>query len=56
VQKAITEIRDTKATGDDGVPGDVPELLGEDGLRIMIQLIKSIYEMGESPKISLKLR
>jgi hypothetical protein len=40
VEKAIKEMRD-KATGDDDVPGDVLKLLGEDGLRLMTQLINS---------------
>ena len=35
VERAIKEMRDKKATGDDGVPADVLELLGEDGLRIV---------------------
>jgi len=35
-------MRDKKATGDD-VPGVVLKLLGEDGLRIMTQLINNIY-------------
>jgi hypothetical protein len=47
VEKAIKMMRDKKATGDDDVPGDVLKLLGEDGLRIMTQLINNIYETGE---------
>jgi hypothetical protein len=47
VEKAIKEMRDKKATGDDDVPGDVLRLLGEDGLRLMTQLINSIYVTGE---------
>jgi len=39
VEKAIKKVRDTKATGDDDVPGDVIKLLGEDGLSIVTQLI-----------------
>jgi hypothetical protein len=35
VEKAIKEMRDKKATGDDDVPGDVLILLGEDSLSIM---------------------
>jgi hypothetical protein len=50
VEKAIKEMRDKKATGDDDVPGDVLKLLGEDALRIMIYLISNIYETGEWPK------
>jgi hypothetical protein len=46
VEKAIKEMGDKKATGDD-VPGDVLKLLGEDGLKLMIQLINSIYVTGE---------
>jgi hypothetical protein len=41
VEKAIKEMRDKKATGDDDAPGDVLKLLREDGLRLMIQLIKA---------------
>jgi hypothetical protein len=40
-------MRDKKATGNDDVPGDVLKLLGEDGLRLMTQLINSIYVTGE---------
>jgi hypothetical protein len=50
VEKAIKEMRDKKATGDDGVPGDVLKLLGEDGLKLMTQLINSIYIIGEWPR------
>jgi hypothetical protein len=32
-----------KATGDDDAPGDVLKLLGEDGVKLMTQLINSIY-------------
>jgi len=39
-----------KATGDDGVPGDVLKLLGEVGLKIMKKLISTIYETGEWAK------
>jgi hypothetical protein len=35
VEKAIKEMRDKKATGNDDVSGDVLKLLGEDGLKLM---------------------
>jgi hypothetical protein len=41
---------DKKPKGDDKIPVDVPKMLGEDGLRIMTQLINDIYEIGEWPK------
>jgi hypothetical protein len=50
VGKAIKEMRNKKATGDDDVPGDVLKLLGEDGLKIMTKLINTIYETGEWAK------
>jgi hypothetical protein len=50
VEKDIKEMRNTKATGDDDVPGDVLKLLGEGGLKIMTKLINTIYETGEWPK------
>jgi len=50
VEKAIKEMRNRKATGDDGVPGDVLNLLGEGGLKILTKLINTIYETGEWPK------
>jgi len=34
-----------KPTGDGKVPVDVPKMLGEDGLGIMIQLINDMYEI-----------
>jgi hypothetical protein len=40
-EKAVKKMRD-KATGHNGVPGDVLQLVGEDNLRIMIQLINNI--------------
>ena len=50
VEKAIKEMRNEKATGDDEVPGDVLKLLGEGGLKIMTKLINTIYETGVWPK------
>jgi hypothetical protein len=50
VEKAIKEMGDKKATGDDDVPGDVLKLLGEGGLKIMTKLINAIYETGVWPK------
>ena len=50
VEKAIKEMRNKKATGDDDVPGDVPKLLGEGGLKIMTKLINTMFETGEWPK------
>jgi hypothetical protein len=34
-EKAIMEMRNKKATGDDELPGDVLKLLGEYGLKLM---------------------
>jgi hypothetical protein len=56
VEKAIKEMRDKKATGDDDVPVEVLKLLGEDGLNLMTQLINNLHESGEWPRISLKLQ
>ena len=50
VEKAIKEMRNKKATGDDDVPGDMFKLLGEGGLKILTKLINIIYETGEWPK------
>jgi 3-hydroxyacyl-CoA dehydrogenase len=50
VEKAIKEMRNKKATGDDDVPGDVLKLMREVGLKIMTKLINTIYETGEWPK------
>ena len=47
MEKAVKEMRNRKATGDDDVPGDVLKLLGEGGLKIMTELISTIYEPGE---------
>ena len=49
VEKAIKEMRNKKATGDD-VPGDVLKLFGEGGLKIMTKLINTVYETGEWPE------
>jgi hypothetical protein len=50
VEKAIKEMRNKKAAGDDDVPGDVLKLLGEGGLKIMTKFINTIYATGEWPK------
>jgi len=50
VEKAIKEMRNKKATGDDDVLEDVLKLMGEGGLKIMTKLINTIYETGEWPK------
>jgi len=51
VGKAIKEVRDKKAIGDDDVPGYVLKLMGEDSLRrIMTQLINILYGNGQWPK------
>jgi hypothetical protein len=50
VEKVIKEIRDKKARGDDDVPGDVLKLLGENGLKVITQLINSIHVTGEWPR------
>ena len=50
MEKAIKEMRNRKATGDDDVPGDVLKLLGEGGLKTPTKLINTIYETGEWPK------
>jgi hypothetical protein len=50
VEKAIKEMRNKKATGDDDVHGDVLKLFVEGGLKIMKKLFNIIYETGEWPK------
>jgi hypothetical protein len=48
--KAVRQMRDKKATGDNEVPGNEQKLLGEDGLRIMTKLISNMFETGEQLK------
>jgi len=50
VEKAVKQMRDKEATGDDDAPGDVLEMLGEDGVRLLTYLINNIYETGERHK------
>jgi hypothetical protein len=49
-EKAIKEMRDKMATGDDDVPGDVLKLLEEYGLTLITKLINTIYVTGEWPR------
>jgi len=49
-KKAVKEIRNKEATGDDDVPGDVLRLSGNDGLQLVIKLINNIFETGEWPQ------
>ena len=48
--KAIKEMRNRKATGDDDIPGDVLKLLGDGGLKILTKLSNTIYNTGEWPQ------
>ena len=52
MEKAIKEMRNRKATGDDdtSIPGDVLKLLGEGGLKILTKLSNSICNTGEWPQ------
>jgi hypothetical protein len=50
VEKAIKEMREKKATGDNNVPVEALKLLGDDGLNLLTQLVHNIYESGEWPK------
>lgn len=50
METAIQEVRDKKSTGDNDVPGDVPQLLVEDGLKLMTQLINNMYKTCEWPQ------
>jgi hypothetical protein len=42
VEKAIKEMRNRKATGDDDVPGEVLKLLGEGSLKTLTKLINTV--------------
>jgi hypothetical protein len=46
VEKAIKEMREKKATGDDDILADVLILLREDDFRLMEPLISNIHETG----------
>jgi hypothetical protein len=39
-------MRNKKVTGDNDVPGDVLKVLGVGGLKILTDLINTIYETG----------
>jgi hypothetical protein len=41
-KKAVNEMKNEKATGDDDVPGVLLKLLGDGGLKIMTKLINTI--------------
>ena len=53
VEKAIKVTMDKKAVRDDNISGDVPRILGEDGLR-MTQLINKL-EGGQRMSLKLEL-
>jgi len=50
VERAIKKMRDKNATGRDDMPGDILKMLGEDGFRIMTQLLSNMFETGGWPK------
>jgi hypothetical protein len=37
-----------KATGYDGAPGKLPKLLGQDGFKLMAQMINNMYDTNSS--------
>lgn len=43
VERAIKKMRRKKATGDDNIPADLLEELGNNGLRKLIKLLNQIY-------------
>lgn len=50
METAIEDMTNKKTTEDDVVPVDVLKVVGEDGLRILLQLLKNIYDTGDCPK------
>jgi hypothetical protein len=50
VEKALKEMRNRKATGDDDIPGDGPKLLGKEVLKILTELSNTMYNNGEWPQ------
>jgi hypothetical protein len=56
MEKAIKEIKDKTATGDDDVPRYVLKLLEADGLKITTQLITAYIKLENVPSISQKLQ
>jgi hypothetical protein len=56
VEKAVKEMRNRKATGDEDVPGDALKLLGEGGLKIMTKSSTSYMKFERGPRTSQKLQ
>ena len=56
VEKAMKEMRNRKAKGDDDVSGDVLKLLGEGGLKILTKLINTIMKLESGPRTLQKLQ
>ena len=56
MEKAIKEIKDKTATGDDDVPRYVLKLLEADGLKITTRLITAYIKLENVPSISQKLQ
>ena len=50
MEKAIKEMKNRKATGDDNIAGDVLKLLEKGGLKILTKLSNTIYNTGEWPQ------
>jgi hypothetical protein len=47
VEKSVMKMQNKKAAGDDDVFGEVLRMIGQDDLKIMIQLINKICTAGE---------
>jgi len=56
VEKAIKEMRNRKATGDDDVPGEVLKLLGEGGSKILKNQSKPYMKLESDPRTSQNLQ
>ena len=50
MEKAIKEMRNSKAARDNDMTEDVLKLLGEGGLKIMTKLSNTVYNTGEWPQ------
>ena len=50
MEKAVKEMRNRNATGDDDIAGDVFKLLGKGGLKILTKLSNTVYNTGEWPQ------
>src|SRR5580698_3894951 len=50
IMEAVNEMKQNKAVGVDGIPGEFLKALGEKGMKELVQMCKKMYQEGVWPE------